>query len=358
MQGSKTPNLVARLMGLDPLPDPARSPTFHRRTLSSHLRPVLVIRDNIFSLNETSRCEMGTRSLPNTPRTSSARRSDVDPRLSLQLHKENIEIPEFSCFSRSVSRDAISTTSPFSKKKKKVVREGRFREESRSPRAREIVKQVKESVRRRVGMDITNIGSRKRSCDESAKKAKRIVSRGGEESNRSEHQSSSSWSPRLRYLEKKIKRIENKEPISISISNSPKLSYPKSCETSPSTTLESLFRKESEKSKPKQLPKSTTKCRKANCERFTQRANATNFTRTSRKKCKKLLSDALLQFHPSSNPIETPVIFFISLSIHPSICIFGKCSPASTRMESTFSFMWDLLNHLIPSILLLIYDLI
>eukprot|EP00268_Persea_americana_P048807 TRINITY_DN5185_c0_g2_i2.p1 TRINITY_DN5185_c0_g2~~TRINITY_DN5185_c0_g2_i2.p1 ORF type:complete len:572 (-),score=103.68 TRINITY_DN5185_c0_g2_i2:372-1922(-) len=297
-------------MGLDILPDQVSSPPKHKRTSSSHLRPLL-IRDNI---------EMGTRSLPDTPRISAARGSDVDPRLSLQLNKENIEMPEFSYFSRSVSRrDFISTSS---KKKKLVVREERFREESRSPRAREIVKQVKESVKRRVGMDITNVSCRNRSCDESGKKTKRM-SRLSEESKRSGQQSTSSWSPRLRYLEKKIKRIENKEPISVFISESPKQSSSKSYQSSSSslsstsTTLESLLLKESEEAKAKALPKSTTKCKKANCERFTQRAKTTNSTQTARKKCKTPFSKALrLQFHPSSNSTETPLQTVVTSPLH------------------------------------------
>ncbi|GMI99566.1 TON1 Recruiting Motif 25 [Hibiscus trionum] len=114
--GTKTPTLVARLMGLDILPE-SNSPSFssnsHLKPLSSHRR----------SLDGDIR---GSRSLPETPRiSSSSRRSDVDlhHRLSLQINRENISATE-----------------------------------NRSPGhyARQIVKQVKESVSRKFGTDITN----------------------------------------------------------------------------------------------------------------------------------------------------------------------------------------------------------
>lgn len=156
--GTKTPNLVARLMGLDLLPDqltyspshcssstlgtpnlpqksqfqyrlyrPQQPP--HRSKRSS---PRSCTLDHDFS---------GTRSLPETPRISSARRSDVEHRLSLQINKENAgEDPVISRLS-SLKR-----------------RELKVEEENRSPGhyARQIVKQVKESVSRKVGLDITN----------------------------------------------------------------------------------------------------------------------------------------------------------------------------------------------------------
>lgn len=113
--GTKTPNLVARLMGLDLLPE-CSSP-------SSNPNPPAPKR--CFSDDDIS---VGARS-------SSSSRSDVDHhhRLSLQINKD-----EFA------------------------GKRGRFRkqdENSNSPGhyARQIVKQVKESVSRRVGLlDITN----------------------------------------------------------------------------------------------------------------------------------------------------------------------------------------------------------
>ncbi|CAA7038777.1 unnamed protein product [Microthlaspi erraticum] len=120
--GSKTPNLVARLMGLDLLPDKTH-PLTNLHTLTSH---------------RLSRS--GTRSLPESPRISSARKSDFDVhRLSLQLNKES-KHEESGC------------------QRLRLMKQDQ--EENRSPRdyARQIVKQIKQRVvtRRVVGMDITN----------------------------------------------------------------------------------------------------------------------------------------------------------------------------------------------------------
>ncbi|CAK7337159.1 unnamed protein product [Dovyalis caffra] len=156
--GTKTPNLVARLMGLDLLPDhlpyspshsssstlgtpklPPKSHFQHQRCRpqqpphhSKRSSPRSCTLDHDFS---------GTRSLPETPRISSARRSDVEHRLSLQINKEN------------VGEDLV--LSRFSSLKRKELK---VEEENRSPGryARQIAKQVKESVGRKVGLDITN----------------------------------------------------------------------------------------------------------------------------------------------------------------------------------------------------------
>ncbi|KAL4282542.1 hypothetical protein GQ457_16G024950 [Hibiscus cannabinus] len=109
--GTRTPTLVARLMGLDLLPETSSSD------------------------GDTTRG--GTRSLPVTPRMSSARWSDVDrhhPRLSLQINKENMSDTEELIMSRLSSL----------MKRKELKHEH--------------VKQVKqrERVARKVGMNITN----------------------------------------------------------------------------------------------------------------------------------------------------------------------------------------------------------
>ncbi|KAJ6339257.1 hypothetical protein OIU77_007255 [Salix suchowensis] len=156
--GTKTPNLVARLMGLDLLPDQLtyspshcssstlgtphlpQKPQFKHR----HCRPQQPPHRSKRSSPRSCTLDhdfSGTRSLPETPRISSARRSDVEHRLSLQINKENAgEDPVISRLS-SLKR-----------------RELKVEEENRSPGhyARQIVKQVKESVSRKVGLDITN----------------------------------------------------------------------------------------------------------------------------------------------------------------------------------------------------------
>ncbi|XP_018454950.1 uncharacterized protein LOC108826071 isoform X2 [Raphanus sativus] len=130
--GSKTPSLVARLMGLDLLPEKTdlNKSLSSLHTMTHHGTSRLT--NHILSKKGTRLG--GTRSLPESPRVSSARRSDFDiHRLSLQLNKEN-KREEYSC-SRLKQQD---------------------QEEIQSPR--QILKQIKERVvtRRVVGMDIAN----------------------------------------------------------------------------------------------------------------------------------------------------------------------------------------------------------
>ncbi|RWR80929.1 protein of unknown function DUF4378 [Cinnamomum micranthum f. kanehirae] len=313
LQGSKTPNLVARLMGLDILPDEVSPRPSYSPMRSHSSRTSVQRRDGILPVNETTRYDSGIRSLPDTPRISSARRSDVGPRLSLQLNKENVETPELNYYNASAARDSFSSSSSFASRKSRT-REGRFFEENRSPTtyAREIVKQVKESVSRRVGLDITNISgsssSRNRCRGESVspsiniRKTTKKPCKATDESKQSKTPTPS-CSPRLKFLETKTKSMENKDPIT-SNSNSTKPSSPKpSPITTTSTPLSALIMKEpSPKSKSKPLPKSTAKCRKATCERFTQRPSSNS--QTGLKKCKIPLSIQIQ--HPHSNTIQKP----------------------------------------------------
>ncbi|KAF3564350.1 hypothetical protein DY000_02016518 [Brassica cretica] len=127
--GSKTPSLVARLMGLDLLPEKTdlNKPLPSLHTMAHHGTSRLTSH----RLSKKGTRLGGTRSLPESPRVSSARKSDFDiHRLSLQLNKRE----EFGC-SRLKQQD---------------------QEEIQSPR--QILKQIKERVvtRRVMGMDITN----------------------------------------------------------------------------------------------------------------------------------------------------------------------------------------------------------
>ncbi|KAJ8650367.1 hypothetical protein MRB53_003390 [Persea americana] len=312
LQGSKTPNLVARLMGLDILPDEVSPRPSYSPMRSHSSRTSVQRRDGILPVNETTRYDSGIRSLPDTPRISSARRSDVGPRLSLQLNQENVETTELNCYNASAARGSFSSSSSFASRKLRT-REGRFYEENRSPTtyAREIVKQVKESVSRRVGLDITNISSsssRNRCRGESVspsiniRKTTKKPCRATDELKQSKTPTPS-CSPRLKFLETKTKSMENKDPI-ISNSNSTKASSPKpSPITTTSTPLSAPIVKEpSPKSKSKPLPKSTAKCRKATCERFTQRPSSNS--QTGLKKCKIPLSIQIQD--PHSITIQKP----------------------------------------------------
>ncbi|CAN6894731.1 unnamed protein product [Brassica oleracea var. botrytis] len=108
---AKSPNLVARLMGLDLLPDNLDINRSSRKSLRGH--------------RLTENCS-GIRSLPESPRVSSARKSDSDVRrLSLQLNREN--------------------------KHEDSVCQRLKDEENQSPENNERV------ITRRLGMDITNL---------------------------------------------------------------------------------------------------------------------------------------------------------------------------------------------------------
>ncbi|XP_078435124.1 uncharacterized protein LOC144706101 [Wolffia australiana] len=132
-------NVVARLMGLDHIPYQPPSPKLLREA-SAATPPLRLTPCNTRPLEDAPR--HGTRSLPDTPRASSARKSsDADPRLSLQLPlKENFFIPR-------EDSPLLSSPSPRLAKQRRRV----SAEESRSPRqyASDIMKQVKESVSRR-----------------------------------------------------------------------------------------------------------------------------------------------------------------------------------------------------------------
>ncbi|CAN0902659.1 hypothetical protein LINGRAHAP2_LOCUS22098 [Linum grandiflorum] len=173
---TKTPTLVARLMGLDLLPEnqnySPRSSASSSTTpykLSHHLTSRTPKQHHRRSCDDSG----AGRSLPETPRISSARRSDVDHyhhRLSLQLNnKENTNTSEELVISRI-------------KALKLNGRDLKPEEECRSPRqyARQIVKQVKESVSRRVGLlDITNNQSKNRDPPLPEKQSRRSSGGGG-----------------------------------------------------------------------------------------------------------------------------------------------------------------------------------
>ncbi|CAA7396753.1 unnamed protein product [Spirodela intermedia] len=167
---SKTGNVVARLMGLDQIPEPTpsrssdgyssqeqlsslRVATFHKQRRETAavtpppLRHPLRPRNCDFLVAPPEDARHGTRSLPDTPRMSSARKSwDADPRLSLQLSfKENVAF--------ALGEGNASFLSPSSLSAKSKRRISRLQQdENRSPRqyASDIMKQVKESVTRRI----------------------------------------------------------------------------------------------------------------------------------------------------------------------------------------------------------------
>ena len=201
---AKTPTLVARLMGLDLLPG-SNSPSSSSSSCLSTPNP----QGNVPNLhhmrqrqhiqtkhrNSTDGVDIAsTRSLPETPRISSARRSDVDyhHRLSLQINKENNMGEDLELLPR------------FSFSKRKCDENNNGSSRSSSHLARQIVKQVKESVvSRKVGQDITNtLKIREQAREELVsqfkfKKPPKATLKALDESSPGKH------SPRLRFMDTK-----------------------------------------------------------------------------------------------------------------------------------------------------------
>lgn len=200
---TKTPTLVARLMGLDIFPD-AQSPSSSSSCVStpnthgnSSLHHYKQRQSSILTKHRKSTGSdiAPTRSLPETPRISSARRSDADHhRLSLQINKENmglgedLELPRFSFSKRKLEEQNCRSPSHY---------------------ARQIVKHVKDSVTRKVGLDITNtVKTREHPKEElvlqirvkkSPKTSLKVID---ESSSPGKNTNPPSSSPRLRFMER------------------------------------------------------------------------------------------------------------------------------------------------------------
>ncbi|XP_078166550.1 uncharacterized protein LOC144561466 isoform X2 [Carex rostrata] len=192
----RTPSLVARLMGIDGLPDSAPSPpaTARQKKLTEFTKNQLKKRElrssklhehkkeprqPLRSINSNARfSDVGTRSLPDTPRASSDRSWDVDARLSLQIHRENPNSNiSNSCHSNVPVGEYSLPPSPthYTMKPRR-----KYQDENRSPRSRdyaakEIVKQMKESITNR----------RENCCEDGNSKPKRSIARGVQKNDRS-----------------------------------------------------------------------------------------------------------------------------------------------------------------------------
>ncbi|KAK6117747.1 hypothetical protein DH2020_048508 [Rehmannia glutinosa] len=198
---TKTPNLVARLMGLDLLPE-CNSPSF-----SSSIKPPT---KSHFNQNHPKK----DTNIPHTPnrskkcfsdddisigaRSSSARRSDFEfHRLSLQINKENTN-EEFAISAKMRGKRAKSR-----------------QDENRSPAghfSKQIVSQIKESVSRRVAlMDTTNTNYREKEeiirRDQNLVPTKRnlkiLPKMDGEISSDEKQSITPSCSPKIRFLDTK-----------------------------------------------------------------------------------------------------------------------------------------------------------
>ena len=279
--GTKTPTLVARLMGLDLLPE-SRSPSFSsapnfqsKSRLNHHIQPPKPLQSKITGHRNSSDGDIRvTRSLPETPRISFARTSDVDHhhRLSLQINKENMSASEELVMSRLLSL-----------KRKELKHE----DENRSPGhyARQIVKQVKESVSRKVGMDITNtVRNREQAREELVsqfkyKKMSRAFTKVADDSSPGKH-ATPSCSPKLRFLESKSKPVinsstkdHNPQPPKASFSSSHEINIqPQPIRVLPKPMLQPSEEEQDEQHKQQQQqPRAASKCKKGSSEKFSSR---------------------------------------------------------------------------------------
>ncbi|KAK9292552.1 hypothetical protein L1049_020526 [Liquidambar formosana] len=259
--GPKTPNLVARLMGLDLLPEnysPSSSSSNHgtqnpiRKSHSHRIRPQQPYQIGLSSRRNFSENDIsGTRSLPETPRISLARRSDVEHRLSLQINKENISVSEELGCSR------YSTMG----RRRELKHNDENRVNSPSRYAREIVKQVKESVGRKVGLDITNTErNRELRRDEhvmaiQSKKFSKVLKKVSDELSPGKHSTTPSCSPRLKFLEPKNK------PVTATLSTDQP-------DDDQSHLVKVLAKTKHQSLQGRQQQKSTKRCRKVTGERF------------------------------------------------------------------------------------------
>ncbi|CAN8251920.1 unnamed protein product [Cochlearia groenlandica] len=172
----KTPTLVARLMGLDLVPDNHRTSSSSSPSSVTELKtPTRSSHNNKhrhYSLQRNS-IDGGTRSLPETPRISLGRRSvDCYEHQRSSLHLKDNNNNKINVLSE---RESCNSNAKFTRVKEMKIHEDK---ENRSPReyARQIVMQLKENVsrRRRMGTDITNKEQQPRDVHES-KKASNIT---------------------------------------------------------------------------------------------------------------------------------------------------------------------------------------
>ncbi|CAD6264372.1 unnamed protein product [Miscanthus lutarioriparius] len=179
----RTPSLVARLMGIDGLPDqqqPSPAPAQHKKPGNTGRRSSTTSTAGAGKENSSScsppaskaekkkrvipesmnrreplrslSCNVGVaeaRSLPDTPRASTSARASWDgPRLSLQALKENVLDRAAHYMSMPSSPTSLSAASGKKKKKKDPACSHRRRDEraAANEHAREILRQAKETV--------------------------------------------------------------------------------------------------------------------------------------------------------------------------------------------------------------------
>ncbi|CAL9076183.1 unnamed protein product [Musa textilis] len=296
----RTPGVVARLMGLETSAGQASSPTPRtppaesrapnkkknnggddhstRRESRSPRLPLGSLNCNVAASTQIRSVDAGSRSLPETPRASSGRYCDVDPRFSLQFNKENTnkgvqEIGHLRDFSGHQDEN---------------------KSRSSHHNAREFTKQVKESISiRKGGGDGSGRGRRHSGEDESKSKSKRTRPAGKKLS--MEDPPSPRSSPQTRKLE-----IASGTKKPIMLPRKP-LQLQATDRLPPSRT----YRDHGEA---KALKKVLDKCKKADNERFTERIRKpAQSPTTTRLPCSRLLPTLASLFQSADSLPETNI---------------------------------------------------
>ncbi|RWW32045.1 hypothetical protein GW17_00003299, partial [Ensete ventricosum] len=309
----RTPGVVARLMGLETSAGKASSPTpmtppaqsrarnkknngggdrSTRRESRSPRQPLGSLNCNVAASTQIRSVDAGTRSLPDTPRVSSARSCDVDPKFSLQLNKENTN--------KGVQE--IGHLRDF----------GGHQDENKSRRshhnAREFTKQVKQSISIRKG------GGGE---DESKSKSKRTRPAGKKLS--MEDPPSPCSSPQTRKLEISS---GTKKPIMLP----PNPLQPQATDRLPPS------RTSRDHGEAKALKKVLDKCKKANNERFTERiSKPAQSPTTTKPPCSRLLPSLASLFQSADSLPETNILDKSRCSALPS-------QPIACSLPSSSSF--------------------
>ncbi|KAL3341993.1 hypothetical protein AABB24_026157 [Solanum stoloniferum] len=308
--GTKTPTLVARLMGLDLLPENNSSPRISISTncsTKSQSKNVMVNNNNknrrrfsSFESSDTNYITTGTLSLPETPRISLARRSDVDHH---QRHRLSLHMGDAFEFSDSSSTVSVGRKMARNNRRSFYQQENDNQTTSPGYYARQIVKQVKESVSRKVGHDITNTStSSRRKDDQLAAKYDQVVllkpkksSNGNDDDFRPSKQTTPSCSPRFRFLEPKSTSAKHQtshspkfSPLS-PLSETTTLLLPAKIVTKPkpqSSPKDQVQQRKGDKFVQKKPPQACDAIRSKKEELFVRSAAATNKANFAEKKCK------------------------------------------------------------------------
>ncbi|KAJ8438035.1 hypothetical protein Cgig2_030016 [Carnegiea gigantea] len=343
--GARTPGLVARLMGLDILPESTTTttpprPSLHSPHTGTSAPPRKARPKTSYDMN------YGPHSLPETPR-----------RLSLQINKENSIVRKMESSRPSCS--AINT-------KRKEGKTNYYEElENRSPGyyARQIMKQVRETVSRRVGVDITNTINNNSTVQRDHRRDEHLLTLSTKPRKPNKLESNTNPSAKLKPLELPSSKITSSSLDNISSSDyvkSEALQVLSVAVKPPPKPSDDADEEKSSKSslKKKALPKSFDSIRNKKEEQFVRPDHLTN------KKCKKtpLSSDLLHGSVPSLVHFKKDLSRFLhkqgsSSKAQPSKLIMSKSSITNSTgtgaqlSRSPSEQVHEKINRKVPAVL-------